>query len=48
MTNRGMSLASRITRSDVSSLNRMYERKTDGRTQADSWSGTSQEAGTTP
>lgn len=48
MRNRGMSLASRITRSDVSSLNRMYERKTDGHTQVGPWSGTSQEAGTTP
>lgn len=48
MTNRGMSLASRVTGVDVSSLNRMYERKTDDRTQVVTWSGTSQEAGTTP
>lgn len=48
MAKAGMSLPSRITRDAVSSLNRMYERKTDRNTQVDPWRGPSQEAGTTP
>jgi len=43
-----MSSTSYVTRTAVSSLNRMYDRKTDRNTLAEPWRGPSQEAGTTP